>query len=77
MQTHTNTSSSFENKQKPLEAAERRNELRDYFDLAWQIFLRLEEDGTLDKLNLTASPVNPTVKPEKVPDQNQPTSSTP
>jgi hypothetical protein len=34
-----------------------------HFEDAWQLFLRLKRDGALDKLNLTASRLNPTVKP--------------
>ena len=46
-----------------LELNEAHARLRRYFDLAWAIFVRLEREGKLDDLNLTASKVNPTVKP--------------
>jgi hypothetical protein len=46
-----------------LDLNEAHARLRLYFDLAWEIFMRLEREGKLDELNLTASPVNPTVKP--------------
>ena len=55
------------------EELERQNELIDYFDLAWQIFTRLEKEGKLDALNLTSGRLNPTVKPENVLQQDQPT----
>jgi hypothetical protein len=51
---------------------ERRTELLDYFDLAWDIFVRLEREGRLDALNLTSSQVNPTVKPPNVRETDQP-----
>ena len=53
--------------------SERQNDLIDYFDLAWQIFTRLEKEGKLDALNLTSGRLNPTVKPENVLQQDQPT----
>ena len=46
-----------------LDLNEAHARLRRYFDLAWAIFVRLEREGKLDELNLTASNVNPTVKP--------------
>jgi len=54
------------------ERNERQKELLDYFDLAWQIFTRLDEEGKLDELNLTTRRLNPTVKPENVLQQDQP-----
>jgi len=44
---------------------EARAKLHRYFELAWKVFIRLENEGRLDEINLTASKVNPTVKPRK------------
>ena len=54
-----------------LEAAELSAELHDYFDLAWEIFARLEREGKLGISDLTTSEVNPTVKPQISRNQDQ------
>lgn len=46
------------------QAEESLENLRTFFDLAWAIFLRLEREGLLDKLDLTASSPDPTMKVE-------------
>jgi hypothetical protein len=47
-----------------LELKEARVKLYGYFDLAWQIFTRLEREGKLDALNLTGKPVNLKLNPK-------------
>ena len=50
-----------------LELEEARAKLYRYFDLAWQIFVRLEQEGKLDELNLTNKPLNLKVNAQKSP----------
>jgi hypothetical protein len=54
-----------------LKKLERREELIAYFDLAWEIFVRLERDGKLGTSNLTIPKVNPTVNPPTAPPDDQ------
>jgi hypothetical protein len=48
-----------------LELEQARAQLHRYFDLAWQIFVRLEHEGKLGALNLTNQPVNLKVNARK------------
>jgi hypothetical protein len=47
-----------------VELEEARAQLFRYFDLVWEVFVRLESEGKLGFLNLTKDGVNPTVKPQ-------------
>jgi hypothetical protein len=58
-----------------LERAERTDDLLEYFDLAWEIFVRLEREGRLGISDLTPPMVNPTVKPQIAPPQDKLTES--
>jgi hypothetical protein len=71
MQHDTPVEESVNSKQHRLEDGERRDELVAYFDLAWEIFVRLEREGKLGISSLTTPEVNHTVKPQIPSPQDQ------
>ena len=76
MQHTSQTNEPMDSKQNLLEERERRDELIAYFDLAWEIFVRLEKEGALGKSGLTNPKLNPTVKPPIDFPKDQPNKST-
>jgi hypothetical protein len=56
-----------------LEAAH--GQLMRHFENAWSMFMRLEQEGLLDNLNLTRLKVNPRVKPQRSPHTHPPKSN--
>lgn len=47
----------------PLELREGQAQLRQYFDIAWKIFSRMERPESATEINLTTANLNPMVKP--------------